>query len=159
MLMTNSGWNVFSKKLFYTTNFKNPLIFKHVLTMMCQRWKFHARASVNGEDSVRIHHEGVRIRDSIDYKYLETIEKEFPLDDKYVKEFRTTMTMNLNANNIDDVELSKLRSKVLWDCCSRHIVKKMPFIIGKDFLFPKTPLSEIPDAIKLFQKRNQVTIE
>lgn len=141
------------------TNFKDANTFRQVLRAMCRRWKQHAAASLlhGKKRTVQL---GDGQFDPIDLAYVVAIENEFPLDRNFEDEFRTAMTIKLHTDNAEDAALSRVRTQVLWDCCTRYLIKLMPLVMRETFSMPKMPLYHLrSDADGLLRGRNHVVIE
>lgn len=157
--MTNNEWAIFSAHDIVKLDFTKGDTFRQVLRGMCKRWKQHAAASLLYSKK-RYVEVADGVTDIIDMSYVEAVEKEFPLDEEFQDEFRTAMTIKLHTDNPADAATSRIRTQVLWDCCTRLLLKLMPLAARTTFSMPKMPLHHLrPDADGLLRGRNHVVIE
>ncbi len=143
-------------------DFKNERYFKEILRKMCFRWKAHVIASLNCENCVSM--PDTDEWEYTDIDYVKKIEKEFPLEDRFIEEFRTMMTMKLNNDITEEAEIIKLRSQVLWDCCIRFIFRMIPSDVKELFYVPAHPLVALYPRVEILlqkytRKYNRVIIE
>ncbi len=155
---SNYEWKIFSTHAIVATNFTDQKKFREVIRLMSLRWKRHAVASLK-EGPARMVALPDGLNDPIDDVYLQSVESEFPLDPYFRTEFRRAMTNKLNTSISAEAKLSDIRTKVLWDSCTRLLVKLMPEAMRLKVMMPLMPLYGLCDPSNLLRSRNNVIIE
>lgn len=155
---SNAEWKHFSTGEILFADFKTDEYFRKVLRLMCRRWKRHATASLK-QGPRRMVALPSGLNDQIDEHYLQAVEAEFPLDKLFREDFRTAMTQKLYTSDPGEAKLSEVRTQVLWDCCTRYLVKLMPGPMRACMAMPDMPLHALRDPNNLLRSRNMVVIE
>lgn len=151
---TDDNWTVF--KTIFWKMFDNAVpqeVFRDAVRKVCLRYKRHARASLLFNKA----RYDVLGGDKLDLPMLVAVEKEFPVDPVFADDFREAMIQKLDTSIRDEADLSRLRTQVLWDCCTRYVIKIMPGYLSGQYQMPKPPLYSLRSKCR--PTRNQVTIE
>lgn len=155
---SNAEWKKFSTHDILSADFTSGDFFRKVIRLMARRWKRHAHASLKQGPRRMVAREDGQ-NDQIDEDFLQAVEAEFPLDKMFREDFRTAMTQKLHTSDPGEAKLSEVRTQVLWDCCTRYLVKLLPGVTRLNMTMPPMPLHALRDPNNLLRSRNMVVIE